>query len=160
MTTKKKPAARYKLDYSAAGEALRDFYLRSMRTLDRMMAEQGMSFARFRIMKLIDTLGVSRSADLAAMLGFAPRTVTQALDNLERDGLATRVPDAGDRRVKHIALTALGKEVLRSSEPIRQRFGDQLFEVLDKGEIDQLAQLLGRLNGRLVELEQKHKKQP
>ncbi|MFJ3047184.1 MarR family winged helix-turn-helix transcriptional regulator [Herbaspirillum chlorophenolicum] len=141
-------------DYTEAAEALRDFYLRSHRTLDKLMAAQGASFARTKIMAVIQRSGKVRSTDLAGAFGFAPRTITEAVDGLERDGLVERVVDPADRRVKQISLTPLGEEVLCASEPARKRFGQQLFEVLDKKETAQLAQLLGKLNSRLGELEQ------
>ena len=136
-----------------AAEALRDFYQTSQRALNRLMAAQGASFAKTKMMIFIHRQGKVRSTDLMEAFGFAPRTITEAVDALEKDGLVERVADAGDRRVKHISLTAAGVEVVQLSEPIRKRFGDQLFEVLDPAEKKQLAQLVGRLNVRLRELE-------
>jgi len=138
---------------AAAAEALRDFYQTSQRTLNRLMSAQGASFAKTKMMIFIDRQGKVRSADLVEAFGFAPRTITEAVDAMEKDGLVERVADASDRRVKHISLTAAGVAVLRLSEPIRKRFGDQLFEVLTAAEKQQLAQLVGRLNVRLHEIE-------
>lgn len=135
-----------------AGEALRDFYLTSQRTLNRLMAAQGASFAKTKMMIFIHRQGKVRSTDLVEAFGFAPRTITEAVDAMEKDGLVERVADVTDRRVKHISLTAAGVEVAELSEPIRKRFTDQLFEVLDPAEKKQLAQLIGRLNVRLREL--------
>ena len=136
-----------------AAEALRDFYQTSQRTLNRLMATQGASFAKSKMMTFIHRQGKVRSADLVEAFGFAPRTITEAVDAMEKDGLVERVADVADRRVKHISLTAAGVEVVRLSEPARQRFVDQLFEVLEPAEKKQLAQLVGRLNVRLRELE-------
>lgn len=141
-------------DYTEAADALRDFYLRSHRALDKLMAAQGASFARTKMMVYIQRNGQVRSTDLAEAFGFAPRTITEAIDALERDGLVERVVDPADRRVKRISLTLAGAEVLTASEPARKRFGDQLFSALDKTEIHQLAQLLGKLNIQLADLEQ------
>ncbi|MCA1323028.1 MarR family winged helix-turn-helix transcriptional regulator [Herbaspirillum seropedicae] len=141
-------------NYSEAADALRDFYLRSHRTLDKLMAAQGASFARTKIMSFIDRGGKVRSTDLAEAFGFAPRTITEAVDALERDGMVLREPDLNDRRVKQISLTALGEEVLKASEPERTRFGNRLFEALEQDEISELAALLRKLNSRLGELEE------
>lgn len=154
MVSRKNMSTNFTNDYSQAAEALRDFYLRSHRALDRLMATQGASLARVKMMGFIDRNTKVRSADLAEAFGFAPRTITEAVDGLERDGLVEREMDAGDRRVKYISLTALGKDVLCTSEPVRKRFGDQLFEALSKDEIAQLTTLIGRLNQRLLEIEQ------
>lgn len=147
-------STRFTNDYTAAGEALRDFYQRSHRAMDKLMAAQGASFSRTKMMMFINTNGRVRSTDLAEAFGFAPRTITEAVDGLERDGLVERVVDESDRRVKHISLTATGKEVLASTEPVRKRFATRLFEVLSQEEIEQLASLLGKLNGSLSELEE------
>ncbi|KAF1044046.1 MAG: Transcriptional repressor MprA [Herbaspirillum frisingense] len=140
-------------DYTKAADALRDFYLRSHRALDKLLSAQGASLARTKMLVHIGRNGPVRSTDLAEAFGFAPRTITEAVDGLERDGLVERTADPADRRVKHISLTGLGKEVLCSSEPVRNRFGQRLFEALDQDETHQLAQLLGKLNSRLAEME-------
>ncbi|MFJ3058167.1 MarR family winged helix-turn-helix transcriptional regulator [Herbaspirillum sp. NPDC087042] len=141
-------------DHTQAAEALRDFYLRSHRALDKLMSAEGSSLARTKILGHIERNSPVRSTDLAAAFGFAPRTITEAVDALERDGLVVRSSDSGDRRVKHIALTALGKEVLRSTEPLRNSFIEGLFSAITTEETQVLAQVLGKLNGRLAELEQ------
>ena len=95
-----------------AGEALRDFYARSNRQLERLLAGQGGSLARVRMMNHIDRHPAIRAIDLLEAFGQAPRTITDAIDALERDGLATRIPDPVDRRAKSIVLTAAGKQLL------------------------------------------------
>jgi len=154
MVSRKIMCSDFTNNYSVAADALRDFYLRSHRTLDKLMAAHGASFARTKIMSFIARGGKVRSTDLAEAFGFAPRTITEAVDALERDGMVLREPDLNDRRVKQISLTAFGEEVLKASEPERNRFGNRLFEVLEQDEIGELARLLGKLNSRLGELEQ------
>lgn len=156
MTSKKNVQASLTKDYNHAAEALRDFYIRSHRALDRLMSGQGATIAKFKIMSFIKRGGKVRSTDLAQAFGFAPRTITEAVDSLEREGLVERITDTVDRRVKYISLTTTGEKVLCASEPVRKDFGDRLFEVLSEEEIARLAQLLGRLNERLLELEADH----
>ena len=45
---------------------------------------------------------------LTAASGLTKQAVQQLLDQLETQGVLTRVPDPGDRRAKRIALTPLG----------------------------------------------------
>ena len=143
-------------DSSSAAEALRDYYIRSHRTLDKLMAGEGASLARNKMLGHIERNSPVRAADLATAFGFAPRTITEAIDALERDGLvqAQRNGDTTDRRVKYIALTASGKEVLRASEPVKKTFIDGLFAALSEEEIAALTTVLGKLNHRLAELEE------
>jgi DNA-binding MarR family transcriptional regulator len=141
-------------DHSSAAEALRDFYVRSHRALDKLMAGEGASLARNKMLGHIERNSPVRAADLVAAFGFAPRTITEAIDGLERDGLVLRSADTHDRRVKYIALTAAGKEVLRASEPVKKTFMDGLFTVLNEEEISALTTVLGKLNARLAQLEE------
>lgn len=139
-------------DYAVAGEALRSFYERSNQKLERLLAAKGTSFARARMMSYIDLHSATRSIDLMEAFGHAPRTITEAIDALEREGLANRFPDPADRRAKTLALTKYGKAVLNTFEPTLRKFGDDLFATLSKEEIDQLGGLLTRLNNRLEEM--------
>lgn len=136
-----------------AGEALRDFYERSNRVVDRLLTAEGASYARIRLMSYIDRHTSVRSVDLMQAFGFAPRTITDAVDALERDGLAMRTPDASDRRVKNITLTDSGLTLLRTVEPVLGQFGYDLFNTLDLKERQQLASLMQKLNARLDSLE-------
>lgn len=139
-------------EYAVAGEALREFYVRSNQKLEKLLAIKGASFARIKMMSYIDLHPLVRSIDLMEAFGHAPRTITEALDMLERDGLARRHPDPDDRRAKLIALTDAGKMLLREVEPTLWKFRDELFATLNKQEMDQLGELLSRLNARLNEL--------
>ncbi len=46
----------------------------------------------------LDQRGPMNQSTLAGLLGFAPRSVTDTVDALERDGLVTRTEDEHDRR--------------------------------------------------------------
>ena len=108
-------------DYESASHALRDFYRRSHRLIDQIMTQQGASYARARVLSGIARDGPLRSIDLAMAFGYAPRTVTEAIDGLERDGLVRRTPDPDDRRAKRIILTSAGEAAVKASEASRVR---------------------------------------
>ena len=72
----------------------------------------GLSESRFQVLMAIYhspdrrlPLGV-----LAERLSVVPRTITDVIDTLERDGLVRRVPDNEDRRSTQAELTEAGKE--------------------------------------------------
>ncbi|OUI92736.1 MarR family transcriptional regulator [Acetobacter indonesiensis] len=145
-----------KTTYTALQEALRDFYVTSQRIMERVCEVKGVSFTRIRLMIFIERRGWTRSADVIDVLSLAPRTVTEAIDALEKEGLACRTPDPEDRRVKRVSLTPKGLDILAEFEPIRNAFAEDLFKVLNKDEESALITLLKRLNGRLGELEADH----
>lgn len=139
-------------DYDRAAEALRDFYLRSHRVIDRIMSAKGASFARAKMLMHIARQGAVRSIDLASLLGYAPRTITEAIDGLERDGLVRRDPDPDDRRAKRISLTPAGIEAVEGAEASRLSYVEEVFSALSANEREEIIRLVGKLNDRLAEL--------
>lgn len=127
----------------AAG--LRDLYIASQRALDRIMRTHGASFARTKLLLFVDRAEWVRAIDLAEAFSYAPRTVTEAIDGLERDGLVRRDPDPVDRRTKRISITEAGRAVLRTSEPARKQFVAEVFGVLDAGESEAFGRVLEKL---------------
>ena len=67
-----------------------------------------------------------------------PRTMTDIIDVLERDGLIKRVPDAGDRRSVLAALTDSGVERI---DAIRRHAMEKQAAVANGFTSDQLVQL-------------------
>ena len=125
-------------------------YLLMHRRLDQAMTAQGGSLARTRLLLFVANGGGSaRAADIAEMFGQAPRTITQGLDALERDGLIERVPDAQDRRVKRLRITESGRTVMDASEPLRRALIQDVFGVLDDSERAVLKGIFDKLAGQV-----------
>lgn len=128
------------------GRLLAGAYLRMHRRIDAAMSAEGASLARTKMLLLVDRgAGRARAADLADLLGQAPRTVTESLDGLERDGLIVRVADPADRRVKRLAITEEGRRAIAASEPLRLRLTGEIFAPLDDAEREVLGDMLERL---------------
>lgn len=119
--------------------------LRMQRLMNRRMAEQGASLARTKLLLFLQRRGPARAADIAEFFDNAPRTVTEAIDGLERDGLVIRSPDARDRRVKQVSITDQGARVIADTEPLRKGLIDGVFGALDAAERAQLAAILDKL---------------
>lgn len=127
-------------------------YLHVQRRLNRELAREGTSLARTRMLLFVQSRdGTARAADIAELFDLAPRTVTEALDGLERDHLVERVADPADRRVKRVAITAAGARALAAGEPLRQRLLAEQFAALSDEEHGVLAALLGKLAESLKE---------
>lgn len=86
------------------------------RLVDDKMAASGLSLARVKILRVIGENGPRRQVSLAESLGQAPRSVTQAVEALERDGLVVRTADPDDQRAKLVALTPSGADSLAAGE--------------------------------------------
>jgi len=133
-------------------EQMRDLHLKMHRLFNTLLKRVGASVAQLKLLDLIDQSGTLRSTDIAEALGQAPRTVTDALDGLEREGLIARVADERDRRAKHISLTAAGRSVMRDAAPYREAYAIQLLEVFSANEKTLYLDMLRKLNDRLVEM--------
>lgn len=86
-------------------------------------------------------------AAVADYLGLTKGTVSQTLRVLEVKGYIEKHPDAKDRRVVHLSLTAAGKELLAQAIPPKalSRGVGQLPEVEQKALVDALNTILSAL---------------
>jgi DNA-binding MarR family transcriptional regulator len=125
--------------------SLFNLFLRMHRLMNRRMADQGASLARTKLLLFLARRGPARAADIADFFDNAPRTVTEAIDGLERDGLVVRTPDMRDRRVKQVSITDQGRRVIGETEPMRQALIDDVFGVLSAAEQAQLSDMLARM---------------
>ncbi len=121
-------------------------FLRMHRLCDRRMTAVGASLARTKLLLYLESqIGEARASDIAEFFGLAPRTVTDALDALERDGMVRRELDPRDRRVKRLWITDAGVAAIAATEPLRLAMTDQIFGVLDAAEREQFQAMLVKL---------------
>lgn len=105
------------------------------KSFDRAMTEQGASLAQTKVLMCIKAQsGHARAVDIAEVMGIAPRTATESLDGLERDGLIQRMPDKEDRRVKRLTLTPAGEAAVAVSEPLRRQLMAKVLAILSPSE--------------------------
>jgi DNA-binding MarR family transcriptional regulator len=93
-----------------------------------------------------------KRVELAERLVLTPSGVTRLLEGLEADGLVEKVSCETDLRISYAQLTDAGAEKLEQAScghtgSIRTVFEERLSE----DEIEQLAELLGKLPGALDE---------
>ena len=96
-------------------EAMTAVRLASKRMQDRFRTwteGHGLSESRFQVLVAIYHSPERRLhlGALAERLNVVPRTITDVIDVLERDGLVRRVSDPEDRRSTHAQLTEAGEE--------------------------------------------------
>jgi DNA-binding MarR family transcriptional regulator len=110
------------------------------KALERWTESHGLSESRLRLLMALYQAPEHRRplGELAEILNVVPRTVTDVIDVLERDGLIRRVPDASDRRSVHGQLTELG---LSRVEAIKRDAIAQQTAVFSGFNGDQLTQL-------------------
>jgi DNA-binding MarR family transcriptional regulator len=134
------------IDDQALAAAFRHLSALGMRVEDRLMREKGVSLAQSRLLEVIQKTARARWSDIATALGYSPRTITEALDALERDGLITRTPDPEDRRAKILTVTKKGARDLAAAQEVRDQVRKVFFGVLTDGEKDRLLKMLQRMS--------------
>jgi len=122
------------------------------RHFDKAMNEQGASLAQTRILLMIDAgEGKARASVLADRFGVAPRTITEALDVLERDGLIERIPDRNDRRTKRLRTTPAGAAAVGATEPLRRQLARDILAKFSENERRDFQMLLRKMMHLLSE---------
>jgi DNA-binding MarR family transcriptional regulator len=123
------------------------------RLIDAHLAAQGASMARLKLLAFIAEQP-RRSTDIASFFDQAPRTVTQAIDSLEQNGLVSRSPVAGDRRAKLVQITDTGREMLEQGLPLYDSIVARTFGNLTVQEIAGLEAAILHLGQIVEELEE------
>ncbi|HEY3737846.1 MAG TPA: MarR family winged helix-turn-helix transcriptional regulator [Jatrophihabitans sp.] len=134
-----------------AGQVYMELHHQLHRIVDQAMSSAGLSLARAKVLMRLDSGGPMNQATLAGLLGFAPRSVTETVDGLERDGLVTRTEDPNDRRARIVALTASGRDAFDASMTVRSKTMDEIFGVLSPAERAQLVSLLTAVRTNLAQ---------
>lgn len=83
----------------------------SRRTRDVFTAA-GLTESRFGVLEALYHLGPRSPGDLGRKILKSAGNLTLVIDNLERDGLVERQAGLNDRRVKRVALTRRGRELI------------------------------------------------
>ena len=138
------------LSATALSEAYIAQHHRFKRVVDDAMQAAGLSLARAKVLDRLSTAGPLRQQALAEAFGFAPRSITDMVDGLERDGLAERLDDPDDRRAKLVRITASGDRALDASLQVRDGLVHHIFGALTAAERVEMARLLAILNGSLA----------
>jgi DNA-binding MarR family transcriptional regulator len=132
------------------GLAYLEVHHKMFRLVDEAMTATGLSLSRAKLLKELAEHGPMNQAALAQRLGHAPRSVTDIVDSLERDGLAVRADDPSDRRARIVQMTPAGSAALDRALEARIRIFDQIFGALDAPGRAQLVSLL-RVVGRSLQ---------
>ncbi|MEW2494305.1 MarR family transcriptional regulator [Streptomyces nodosus] len=111
-------------------------------TVDQHMAGAGLSLSRTKMLRVLAERGALHQAELAEALGQAPRSITQALQALERLHLVTRTTDPTDQRRKTVTLTDTGQAALTAGEQAGEQILQRLFGSLDPRRLAELETLL------------------
>src|SRR6476619_272538 len=90
----------------------------------RVIEESGLSMTQCKALLELGGLGQSSETwqvgDLAELFGASVPSMSRAVDGLVKKGLATRVEDPDDRRVRQVKITESGKDLVETLVAVRQ----------------------------------------
>ncbi|MFF4135447.1 MarR family winged helix-turn-helix transcriptional regulator [Streptomyces mirabilis] len=119
------------------------------RVVDDSMTTGGLSLARTKVLQVLDRRGTVRQSVLAQELGQAPRSVTQSVEALEREGLVERTADPHDGRSKLVRLTPEGTKALIAGTAAGEQVLREVFGAMGPDQLGHLDQLLDALRAAL-----------
>jgi DNA-binding MarR family transcriptional regulator len=103
---------------------LRHLFLYDRGNMLRVIEESGLSMTQCKALLELGGLGEEVEArqvsDLAETLGVSVPSMSRAVDGLVKKRLASRVEDSEDRRVRRVAITARGKQLVDTLLVVRQ----------------------------------------
>jgi DNA-binding MarR family transcriptional regulator len=128
------------------------FMHRSMRNYIRFSKDNGLSMSQMGAMFHIRH-GSNGVSDIGDDLGVTSAAASQMLERLVQQGLIVRSEDPNDRRSKHLVLTDKGQEILHEGILARQKWIEELAELLTDEEKDQALGVLQILVEKTSQLE-------
>lgn len=134
---------------SPAPEELADKFFSVAQALKRLVNARvqhtGLSMARLRVLfHLIEGEGV-RIGELSHCVDVVPRTMTQTVAVMERDGLVERRPDPTDGRATIVSITDEGRRSFAEGMRSQARAVSDVFDGLDADQRVALVEVLDRL---------------
>ncbi|MEE1792960.1 MarR family transcriptional regulator [Streptomyces sp. BE308] len=119
------------------------------RVLDERLKTHGASVARKRVLGAL-VPGPMRQGALATAFEVAPRTITELVDGLERDGLVERQADPDDRRARLVFLTGSGRRVNELAIAARAEVIKEIFADLSAEQRGELSRTLDAVSTRVT----------
>jgi MarR family transcriptional regulator, 2-MHQ and catechol-resistance regulon repressor len=130
--------------------------LKAMRALTKYatagIAETGLGLSDFGVLELLLHKGPMPVNALGPMVDLTPGSISIAVDRLVAKGLVSRVESAEDRRVRIVALTSRGKDLIASA--FREHSGQmkRVFSELSPDELRSLEVALKKVGKRATAL--------
>lgn len=114
------------------------------RRFDRLFAPLGVTNGQFSLMVALMGQWRPKLSELAQFLAMDQATMTAAVKTLEKRGLLTLEPDAGDGRVRRPVLSPEGRQVVAEAVPLWKAEHARLAEEL-AGEAKAISAMLARI---------------
>jgi DNA-binding MarR family transcriptional regulator len=108
----------------------------------------------FRVLYVLWVFEPMSARDVVETMQVSRQTASNILRSLESEGLVTRERNPDDARLITIRLTPEGRAGVEQALEDQFRLDSAIFDVLAPEEREQLAEMLGRIRGRIRAIEQ------
>ncbi|MFC4136273.1 MarR family winged helix-turn-helix transcriptional regulator [Hamadaea flava] len=112
----------------------------------RRLNPSGLSLTAASTLATLEREGPRRLTELAGIEGVTQPAMTQVVSRLERDSLAVRTADPGDRRVVLVEITTAGLDLLRHRRSVRSGKVAALLAQLEPRDAAAISAALPALN--------------
>jgi MarR family transcriptional regulator, organic hydroperoxide resistance regulator len=114
--------------------------------------DDGLTIAHVRALFAFDKTEAATAGEIAESARLSAASVTAMLDDLEGDGIVTRVRSDTDRRRVLVTLTDEGRALLKKRRRIWLKRWDAAMADVPERDLDAAAEVLRRIAGLLDEL--------
>ena len=129
--------------------SLSDAWKRLYRGAERNLASAEISFAEFRILRLLNEEGPSSMVNMANSLLITQAAITGIIDRLENQSLVERVRKSEDRRVIHVSITPKGREISKKAGRLHRNFVEKALQSLTESDIANMLNALSKMNNAI-----------
>jgi DNA-binding MarR family transcriptional regulator len=123
----------------------RMFMSRSTEAFMRFLKDKDLNAAQYGALMRLYHHGNCTVSDIGTQFGITPPAASQLVDKLVHEGLIERTESAHDRRVKQLALTSHGRQLVDASLAARLEWTRALGQVLPPDRRAIIAQALADL---------------
>ncbi len=127
---------------------------RSMRERSHFARATGLSMPQFGILMQLHHHHQCGVSEISERFDITAPAASQLVDKLFQNGLIERAEDPNDRRVKQIALSKKGRDLIEIGLKERYRWVDQLVKGLNPEERGKIFTALSILNAKAQKQEQ------
>jgi MarR family transcriptional regulator, organic hydroperoxide resistance regulator len=114
--------------------------------------EDGLTIAHVRALFALDRSEPATAGEIAETARISPASVTGMLDDLERDGIVTRVRSDTDRRRVLVTLTDEGRALLKKRRRLWLQRWDAAMADVPERDLEAAAAVMSRIGALLDEL--------
>lgn len=107
-----------------------------------------------KIMYILKQQGPMKMSEIAESLQLTAGAVTSAADHLIEQKCIERLPSSSDRRIVHLRLTPLGKDILIHLENKGHKYLQHVFQHISANDLEWIEQLFSRAITNIDSLEE------